>query len=110
VSLSSEYRFFREAIGEALSSDARDATPWLHAVYSCVRGVVRASPETFRCSRADFEDIVERSRLPEIGMDADLLLATGNQANFLDYDEQDVWPRIRLLARLTAVTRGRITA
>jgi hypothetical protein len=110
VSLSPEYRFFREAISEALSSEARAATPWLHAIYTCVRGVVRASPESLSCSLADFEEIVERARLPEIGMDADLLLTTGSQANFLEHDEREVKPKIRLLARLAAVTRGRVAA
>jgi hypothetical protein len=110
VSVSPEYRFFREAVGEALSAEARSATPWLHAIYSCIRGVARASPETFSCRRADFEAIVERAHLPEIGWDADPLLSTGSQANFLAYDDDEVWPKITLLARLTAVTRGRVTA
>lgn len=110
VSLSPEYRFFREAIGEALSTEARKTTPWLHAVYSCIRGVVRASPETFMCTRADFEELVDRADLEAIGMGADLLLATGSQANFLAYDDEHVWPKIRLLSRLAAVTRGRVAA
>lgn len=110
ISLSPEYRFFREAIGEALSSDGRRQTPWLHAVYASIRGVVRASPETFRCTRDDFEQVVEKARLEEIGMDPDLLLATASQSNFLAYDEKFVWPKIRLLGRVTAVTRGRVTA
>jgi hypothetical protein len=110
VSLSPEYRFFREAISEALSSEARATTPWLHGIYTCIRGVVRSSSETFRCRRDDFESIVERAQLEEIGMHADLLLTTGSQANFLDYNEREVWPKIRLLARLAAVTRGRVAA
>lgn len=107
---SPEYRFFREAISEALSAEARIATPWLHGVYTCIRGIVRASPETLRCRRGDFESLVERAKLPEIGMDADFLLATGSQANFLEYDEDTVSPKIKLLARLAAVTRGRVAA
>ena len=110
VSLSPEYQFFREAIAEALSSEARDSTPWLHGVYSSIRGIVRASPESHRCTHSDFEKILERANLPEIGVTADLLLTTGSQANFLAYDETSVWPKIRLLARLAAVTRGRVNA
>lgn len=110
VSVSPEYRFFREAISEALGSDARSATPWLHAVYTCIRGIARISPETLVCRRTDFETIVERAHLPEIGWDADSLLSTGGQANFLAYDDDDVWPKIRLLARLAAVTRGRVAS
>ncbi len=110
MSVSPEYSFFREAVGEALSAEARSTTPWLHAIYSCIRGVARASPETFSCRRTDFEAIVERAHLPEIGWNADLLLSTGSQANFLAYDDDEVWPKITLLARLTAVTRGRVAA
>jgi hypothetical protein len=110
LNLSPEYRFFRQAISEALASETRTVTPWLHAVYSCIRGIVRASPETLRCSLDDFEGIVENARLPELGMDADYLLGTGSQANFLEYDQDGVWPKIRLLARIAAVTRGRVAA
>ena len=43
-------------------------------------------------------------------MDAEYLLATGSQANFLEHDDNAVWPKIRLLARIAAVTRGRVAA
>ena len=110
LGLSPEYGFFREAIAEALSSDGRKTTPWLHAVYTCIRGIVRASPETLECTRGDFEAIVDRARLSEVGMDADQLLVTGGQANFLGYDPDRVWPKISLLARIASVTRGRVSA
>lgn len=110
VSVSPEYRFFREAVSEALSSRARALTPWLHAVYTCLSGIARRDRETLKCPRGEFMDIVERAQLPEIGLDANLLLTTAQQANFLDFDEDYVWPRILLLARLSGVTRGKIEA
>ena len=110
VSLSPEYHFFRETIGEALGAQARATTPWLHAIYTAIRGIVKESPTTLRCTRSDFDEIVEGAHLPELGMDGNLLLSTGSQANFVDHDEHDVWPKIRLLARLAKVTRGRVSA
>jgi hypothetical protein len=110
VSLSPEYRFFREAITEATSPEGKRHTPWLHAIYTCLHEMASSSPETFSCSRADFASIVDSLQLQELGLGADLILSTGSQANFLEYDENNVWPKIKLLGRIAAVSRGRVTA
>ncbi len=109
LSLSPEYRFFREAISEALSSESRVATPWLYGVYTAMRGIVRLDRDDYRCTRSDFENLVDRAHIEEIGLDADTILITGSQANFLAFDDHHVWPKITLLARLASVTRARAT-
>jgi hypothetical protein len=38
-----------------------------------------------------------------MGLTADLLLTTGEQANFLTFNDRSVAPRIRLLGRIAAV-------
>jgi hypothetical protein len=106
-----EYRFFRDAtIAEALSTLGRDQNPWLHAVYLMLREICRASPDTLACDRADFDAIAEHLGLPALGFHSDLILSTAGQANFLEYSDERVWPRVRLLGRLAAVARPPIRA
>jgi hypothetical protein len=104
ISVSSEYRFFRDAaIRQALSANSRRQNPWLYAVYSVMRVIVRDNPDTYTCSRNEFVDIVQNLGLEEIGITADYLLTTGTQANFLTYSSRSVAPKIRLLGRIAAV-------
>ena len=110
ISMSPEYNFFRQAIRDGLTPEMRQTDPWIHGIYSCIRGLAQESAETFACSRDDFDALVDKARLEEAGMDADLLLTTGSQANFFEYDDSTVRPKIRLLARLAAVSRRRVSA
>ena len=110
VSLCPEYQFFREVVAHATSAEGRRDVPWLHAVYSCLREICNASPDTFACSRGDFDAMVDQLGLPAVGFSPDLLLATGNQANFLQYNESSVWPKIRLLGRIAAVSQREVMA
>lgn len=104
-----EYAFFHEAISEALSDEGVQDTPWLHAVYWCLRRLAQDSPGSLRCSRGDFAQIVEEHRIPErLGFTAEYLLATAAQANFLAFGEDFVTARIPLLARLASQARRRM--
>jgi hypothetical protein len=95
--------FFRRAAAEAISRDGRNHTPWLSAVYSCLSAIGRDSPESFTCSRDEFRAMVQRDAGgPD--SDPDLLLVDAERSNFLAYDDQLVWPKIRLLGRIAAVS------
>jgi hypothetical protein len=103
ISTSTEYSFFRAAVADALSEDGRIQTPWLHAIYTCMQ-VMCAKRGVFGCSRREFQQIVADHRLRDLGFTPETLLSTGAQANFLAFKGPRVWPRIRLLGRIAAVT------
>jgi hypothetical protein len=109
VSISPEYQFFREAIADATSPEGRTQTPWLYAIYTCLRDLSRSSPETFSCTRSDFSSIASSHRLEDLGFTTDMILSTGGQANFFDHDDEKVWPKVRVLGRIAAVTRARVS-
>jgi hypothetical protein len=108
ISLTQEYQFFRQAVAEALSEEGRTQTPWLHAIYSCLQGVC-AGRGPLACSRREFAQIIRDRGLGELGFTVETLLSTGSQANFLVFNHQRVWPRIRILGRIAAVTPAAIT-
>lgn len=108
TSISPEYAFFREAIAEATGADGRRHAPWLHAVYACLREIVRASPEGMACSLGDFESIASGAGVEEVGLTPQAVLTTGAQANFFWFDGDSVSPAIPLLGRIAGVTRPRI--
>lgn len=110
ISLSPEFRFFREAVAGALSTEGRSDNPWLYAVYSCLRALVAHSGDSLECSREAFADFVGALDLPSLGVAADSLLGEGMQANFFDFDDSAVRPRIPLLARIASVVVGRAGA
>lgn len=111
IATSPEYRFFREAIADATSAHGRERTPWLHAVYVCMRELARSAPAgAMRCTHAEFDQIVARTGLGDAGTDGSILLSTASQANFLAHDEKSVWPKVRLLARIAGATGGRVVA
>jgi hypothetical protein len=109
VSLTQEYQFFREAVAEALSDEGRAQTPWLHAIYTCLQAMC-SGPGALGCSRREFARIIHDHRLDELGLTAETLLTTGRQANFLLFNPQRVWPRIRILGRVAAVTPAAVSA
>ena len=109
ISVSRQYQFFRDAaIRQALSSHGRRQNPWLYAIYSVLRSIVLDSPDSYVCSREDFVGIVQRLGMEELGLTADLLLTTGEQANFLTFNDRSVAPRIRLLGRIAAVATAEV--
>jgi len=103
VGMCRDYTFFREAAGQAMSESGKIGTPWLHAVYSSMSQLVRSAPETLRCTRGDFSQIASRIQGT---VDPDRLLLTASDSNFLAYDDQHVWPKIRLLGRIAGVSQG----
>jgi hypothetical protein len=109
ISLTQEYQFFRQAVAGALSDEARAQTPWLHAIYSCLQGMC-SGRGALGCSRREFAQLIRERGLGELGFTAEMLLSTGRQANFLLFNHQRVWPRIRILGRISAVTPAAITA
>jgi hypothetical protein len=104
-----DYVLFREAAVEAMGRFGRIHTPWLSAVYSGISEIVKASPDTLSCSRADFAEMVRRAQ-GEGGIDAELLLSSASESNFLSYDDHVVRPKIRLLGRIAAVSVGSVKA
>jgi hypothetical protein len=109
ISTCREYHLFREATDEATGDYARSRTPWLHAVYSCMSEIARSSPATLSCSRADFSEMVTKIS-ENRGLDPDRLLSSAAESNFFSYDERTVWPTVRLLGRIAAVSVGRVGA
>jgi hypothetical protein len=67
-----------------------------------------AAPGAIRISRSDFSYVVRELGLSELGFTPEGLLSTGAQANFLRFDEDYVWAKIRLLGRIAGVTRPRV--
>jgi hypothetical protein len=109
IATSPEYGYFRGVIEDATSVSGRDRTPWLHAVYVCMRELARSgSPGRMRCTHAEFEEIVARAGVGDAGVGGSMLLATASQANFLEHDETHVWPKVQLLGRIAAATGGRV--
>jgi hypothetical protein len=108
LAVSAEYSFFTNAISAAIGRDGRRSMPWLHAIYSCLRAMALAAPGAIRISRSDFSYVVRELGLSELGFTPEGLLSTGAQANFLRFDEDYVWAKIRLLGRIAGVTRPRV--
>ncbi|MFI1995053.1 hypothetical protein [Actinoplanes sp. NPDC020271] len=102
---SSEYDFFRSAAEEALGDFGRAHSRWLHDVYACMKQIVLASPDTFRCSVSDFEGIAQ-----SVTRDPQKLLTTAAASNFIAYDSHWVWPKVRLLGRIAAISEGKVYA
>ncbi|WP_406383983.1 hypothetical protein OHU25_41020 [Streptomyces sp. NBC_00117] len=109
ISRSREYEFFRRAASGAMGEVQGPDTVWLRSVYRCLSEIVRASPESMRCSMEDFADIVARLG-PGTEISADRLLSSATESNFLNHDDEWVWPKIRLLGRIAATTQGEVTA
>ncbi|MEU8241787.1 hypothetical protein AB0C07_26350 [Actinoplanes missouriensis] len=101
--LNREYEIFHTAVGSALTADGLERSPWQHHVYAALREVARSSPETLRCSRDDFDEIVG-GIAPDV--DPGGLLSESSNSNFFAFDDHHVWPRIRLLGRIAAVAQG----
>ncbi|MFE2567295.1 hypothetical protein [Streptomyces mirabilis] len=109
VSRSREYEFFRRAASQAMGARPGRDTVWLRAVYCCLSEIMRMSPETMRCNMSDFEEIVERVA-PDTGISADRLLSSATESNFLDSNGEWVWPKVRLLGRIAAISQGDVYA
>ncbi|MFD1146049.1 hypothetical protein [Saccharothrix hoggarensis] len=96
------YEMFKRAAADHLSPTGRANEPWLHSVYSALRALVLASPETFSLPLQQFIALAERTGA---GTSPEDLLSTATRANFLMLESGVVRPRIRLLGRIAAAVR-----
>jgi hypothetical protein len=96
------YEMFKRAASDHLSQAGRITDPWLHSVYSAMRGLALWSPESFELPLDDFLILAERDCT---GMSPQELLSSASRANFLTFDENAVRLRIRLLGRVAAAVR-----
>jgi hypothetical protein len=104
ISGTATYGFFLEAIAQATSQLGRGQNEWLYSVYTAMRAVCDASPEHMRCTRAEFDHICSTNGPGKYFATPPSLLLMAKQANFLSFDEEFVWPTIRLLGRLAKAT------
>lgn len=106
---SATYQFFRDGvIGEALGGTGKEHTPWLHTVYGMLRTICLESPSSFSMSRSEFAELFRQSGYDKLGVTPDYILTTARSANFLEYDGEQVAPKIRLLGRLATVAPIRL--
>jgi hypothetical protein len=104
VSTSQEYMLFRQIVSQALADG--EENPWLHAVYTCLRYFGESRSASMLMTRDAFDSLVTNVVTPHHGYTADQLLSTAGLANFLMFDDNSVQPRIRLLARIAAISRS----
>lgn len=102
IACNQNYDMFIKAAADHLSPGGRQQHPWLHSVYSAMRGLMLETPSTFSLPRGDFLALAERYC---VGTSPENLLSTACHANFLIIDQGVVRPRIRLLGRIAAAVR-----
>ena len=105
VSLAPDYDFFREAAKAAMGTKGYRQNRWLYTAYWMVREIARAAPETFSVARSDVSDLLKRLPAPGPIPEANEMLRTASQANFLSYTDETVTVKVRTLGRLSAAVR-----
>jgi hypothetical protein len=95
----SHYDLFKAAAASHLSPTGRASDPWLHSVYSALRGLALSSPDSLSLSLDDYVALVSRD---QVAASPHELLSAATCANFLTFDEATVRPRIPLLARIAS--------
>lgn len=105
MSLVTEYDFFREAARAAMGASGYHQSPWLYTAYWLIREITRCAPDTFTVALGDLSDLIERVPAPDALPDANEMLRTATQANFLTYDDDSVSVKVRTLGRLAAAVR-----
>ena len=105
VSLAPDYDFFREAAKAAMGESGYRQSPWLYAAYWLVRKISRDAPDTFTVARSDLSALLESLPAPGPLPDANEMLRTATQANFLSYTDENVIVKVRTLGRLAAAVR-----
>ncbi|WEO78703.1 hypothetical protein BJQ94_06645 [Cryobacterium sp. SO2] len=100
------FEFFRYAAAEHLSADGRRLEPWLNAAYTSLRLIGLSSPDSMSISFGDLSQALARNADDIAPHD---LLATASRANFLTTgaDDDQIKPRIPLLARISAAATQR---
>ena len=105
VSLAPDYDFFREAAKAAMGESGYHHNRWLYTAYRLVREIARAAPDTFTVARDDLPALLQSLPAPGPLPDANEMLRTATQANFLSYTEESVFVKVRTLGRLAATVR-----
>lgn len=105
VSLAPDYDFFREAAKAAMGESGYRQNPWLYTAYWLVREIARSAPETFAIARGDLPALIESVPAPGPLPEANEMLRTATQANFLSYTDERVSVKVRTLGRLAAAVR-----
>lgn len=105
MTLCKDYSFFREAARQAMSEDGYRSNRWLYTTYWVLRHITMADDKKLSVSRADFVEIMSRIPAPGELPDANEVLRTASQANFLRVSDDQVSVKIGTLGRLAASVR-----
>ena len=105
LAISRDYDFFRQAAKDAMGRRGYDVNQWLFTVYWVLREISGCGNDDLSIRRGDFGDLIQRIPAPGPLPDENDMLRTASQANFLRYDQDRVWVRIRTLGRLSAAVR-----
>ena len=102
LTLYRDYNFFREAARQAMSEEGYRSNRWLYTVYWVLRQIATTSHSDLAVSRSDFAEIMDRIPTPGKLPDANEILRTASQANFLRVSDDQVSVKIGTLGRLAA--------
>ena len=102
MAMSGDYSFFRETIKQAMSGRGYQNNRWLFTVYWVLREISRRDPENMSIRRDGLPDLMTRISAPGELDDPWEILRTATQANFLQYNENQVGVKVRTLGRLAA--------
>ena len=105
MAMSGDYSFFREALTQAMSERGYRSNRWLFAVYWVLRKISRRDPEGLSIPKDGLHNVMETIPAPGPLGDPWDILRTATQANFLQYNEDEVGVKIRMLGRLAAAVR-----
>ena len=102
-----DYSFFRQAASQAMSDGGYRTNRWLYTVYWVLREMSMTGGEhlDFSVALDDFSGILDRIPAPGPLPDANEIVRTASQANFLRTEAGQVSVRIRTLGRLAASVR-----
>ena len=105
LSLYKDYSFFREAARQAMSEQGYHSNRWLYTVYWVLREIATSNHLELAVSRSDFAEVLDRIPAPGDLPDANEILRTASQANFLRVSDDQVSVKIGTLGRLAASVR-----
>lgn len=104
-----DYSFFRQAASQAMSDVGYRTNRWLYTVYWVLREMSSSEHPTFSVALDDFSGILDRIPAPSSLPDANEIVRTASQANFLMTSKGRVSVKIRTLGRLAASVRPALT-
>lgn len=105
LTIDRDYDFFRSVAKDAMGRRGYDVNPWLFTVYWVLREISGGGTDDLSVKRSDLAGLLERIPAPGPLSEPSEILQTASRANFLRYDEDRVWVRIRTLGQLAAAVR-----